>query len=245
MHNLLLGILEKTKKDLLKKNKKSDRFMSALKKVKNKSALIAEVKFASPTSPHLGSSNQLVKRVKEYQRAGANAISIVTEKHVFKGDISYVSKIKKVVDLPVLQKDFIVDVYQIHEARNVGADALLLIARIVTKQELARFVSLCLSFGIEPVVEINNMSDLIKARATQTRIIAVNARDLSTLKVDINKACNLLKKVPKRFMKLGFSGVSSQKEVGQYRKAGAQGILVGTNLMKATNIKNYIQELMV
>src|SRR6266700_1535424 len=123
-------------------------------------------------------------------------ISIITEKHYFKGDISFISKVKENVSLPVLQKDFIIDPVQIYEAKEAGADALLLISRLVTERQLQKFVSLCFSLGIEPVVEINNEEDLKKTITTKTNIIAVNARDLDTFIVDIEKACLLMQEIP-------------------------------------------------
>jgi indole-3-glycerol phosphate synthase len=220
-------------------------FITIFKKKKNNaSVLIAEVKFASPTNYHLGSSDDLLQRVKEYEQAGADAISVITEKHFFRGNTAFVSKIKKAVKLPVLQKDFVIDEKQIYEAKEIGSDALLLIARLVDKKILKEFVNLCLNLHIEPMVEINSEEDLKKAIATKTNIIAINARDLETFAVDVAKACELMKKIPDRFIKLGFSGIHSPKEVLQYKKAGAKGVLVGTSLMQAKDIVNFVNELM-
>lgn len=202
--------------------------------------LIAEIKFASPTNSHLGSHDELLERAKQYELGGADAISIITENHFFKGDISFVSKIKKNVSLPVLQKDFVIDTVQIYEAKEAGSDALLLIARLVDVKQLQKFVSLCRSLGIEPVVEINNEEDLEKAVNTETNIIAVNARDLDTFAIDVVSACMLIEKIPDQYIKLGFSGVKSEKEVLLYKKSGVDGILVGTSLMKSKNIKSFI-----
>lgn len=210
-----------------------------------KIGLIAEVKFASPTNPYLGSSKELIERVKQYEKAGADAISVITEKHFFKGDVSFVSKVKKHISLPVLQKDFVIDPYQIYEAAKNGSDALLLIARLVDATVLTKFVELCFLLGIEPVVEVNSEEDLAKAVVTKTNIVAVNARDLETFVIDVSKACVLIKKIPDRFIKLGFSGIKSAEEVRVYHEAGANGVLVGTSLMKANNIKEFIKNLRV
>ncbi len=212
-----------------------------IKKKKSKDiAIIAEVKFASPTIPYLGSPGDLRTRVKEYERAGADAISIITEKHFFKGDIGFVSQVKKVVKIPVLQKDFIIDPYQIYEAKSAGSNALLFIARLVSKEKLQIFVLLAQKLGIEPIIEVFNEKDLKKAVATKTLFIAVNARDLETFIVDVPKACELIKNIPDRFIKLGFSGIESKKEVMMYKNAGAKGVLVGTSLMKANNITKFL-----
>ncbi|MBU4016953.1 indole-3-glycerol phosphate synthase TrpC [Patescibacteria group bacterium] len=264
---------------------------SILLVAQNDIAVIAEVKFASPsmedidlsirphpdTLPRSGRgqalkgeenelsifdmSKDLVKRVKEYESAGAEAISIITEQHFFKGDPSFVTIVKNAVALPILQKDFVIDEYQIYEARlrpdfaevtsgrqgfggqACGADALLLIARIVDKKTLRHFVDVCFEEGIEPVVEIFSEEDLEKAAATKTRFVAVNSRDLDTFEVDVEKACELMKKIPERFIRLGFSGIQSAVEVQNYKNAGAKGVLVGTALMRTKKIDDFILSL--
>ena len=238
MHKILKKIVEKKRTDLilLKRN----RFLNLLK---NKMAIIGEIKLASPTVAYLGSENDIVKRAVDYKQAGVDAISIITEKHFFKGRPEFISRIKKKVSLPILQKDFIIDPFQIYEAKMIGANALLLIAKIVNEQTLIKFVSLCQKIGIEPVVEVNDESDLKKALGTSTKIIAVNARNLNTFVVDIDQACQLIKKIPDRFTKLGFSGIKSSIEVKKYQQAGAKGILVGTSLMKTNNIKGFTKKL--
>lgn len=258
MHNILLKIIEKKKQDLVLKKPKleieifkqskqkdtlpNNKFRNSILSSKEL-ALIGEIKFASPSTPLLGSKKDLLSRAKKYEESGVNAISIITEPHYFKGDIKFVAKVKKHVALPILQKDFVIDAAQIYEAKQIGSDALLLIARLVDQKTLKIFVSLCQDLGIEPVVEINNENDLNKAIKTSTKIIAVNARDLETFVVDVSKACDLLNKIPDKFIKLGFSGIISDKEILEYKKTGAKGVLVGTSLMQAKNIKIFIKSL--
>ncbi len=190
-----------------------------------------------------GSSDEIIKRAIAYKKAGAEAISFITEKHYFKGDISFIPQLKKTVSLPILQKDFVVDEYQIYQAKIAGSDALLLIVRYLDIETLKHFVSLCQKLNIEPVVEINNKEDLAKAIETRTKLIAVNARDLQTFEVNVDRACELLRKIPDRFTKLGFSGIHSSLEVKKYKEAGARGVLVGTELMKAKNIGEFLLSL--
>src|SRR3989344_153754 len=243
MHSKLEEIISKTREDLEKRKKQIPNFFyKAMTRPKYGSiAIIAEVKFASPTESKLGSKDQLLERVKQYKKAGADAISIVTEKHFFKGDPKFVGQIKKVTSLPVLQKDFIVDEYQIHEVVKAGADAILLITKLLSKEQLIKFIEIAQSLRLEPVVEINDEAELEKAVATNTGIIAVNARDLDTFIVDVDKACGLLQKIPDRFIKLGFSGILSRVEVEKYQKAGAKGVLIGTALMKTQNVAEFIE----
>lgn len=210
---------------------------------KNKISLIAEIKFASPTHPNLGSHQDLLSRAKQYEKAGAEALSLITEKHYFKGDGRFISRVKEQVLLPVLQKDFVIDAYQLYEAKLFGSDAILLIARLVDEEKLNEFVDLCFSLGIEPVVEINNNDDLQKANKTKAKIIAVNARDLETLNVDMSKAYLLLNTISDNFIKLGFSGIHSAKDVLNYKNAGANGVLIGTSLMQTENVDEFIKSL--
>lgn len=206
--------------------------------------LIAEVKLASPAEGKLGEKVDVLNRLQEYQNAGADAVSIITENKTFRGSLDLLSIVKKsTLGLPILQKDFIIDDFQIEEASKLGADALLLIARIVNATELQRFVKQCKEKGLEPVVEVCSLDDLSNAITCGTEIIAVNARDLDTFEVDVDKACNILKRIPEKFIKLGFSGIHSRAEVAKYKNAGAKAVLVGTKLMKTTDIKSFIKEL--
>lgn len=206
--------------------------------------LIAEIKLASPTTGKLGNKTDLLNRLLDYQTAGADAISVITENKIFKGSPDLVTTIKKSVsELPILQKDFVVDDFQIKESCLLGADALLLIAGVIDLHTLRRFVKLCRRKKLEPIVEICNPEDLVKAIACKTEVIAVNARNLDTLEVNIDKACQLLKQVPDKFIKLGFSGIHSRLDVQKYKQAGAKAILVGTALMKTDNISKLIKEL--
>lgn len=217
-------------------------FAQAMQKAKG-TALIAEIKLASPTHPQLGNRDSIVDRAGDYEQSGADAISFITERHYFKGSLDDIARIKQAVSVPVLQKDFVVDTYQIYEARVAGSDALLLIAKLLDADDLGQFVELALELGVEPVVEINDQADMEKALTTPTRIIAVNARDLSTFKVDVPGACELLGAIPDGYIRLGFSGVSSTAEVAAYAKSGARGVLVGTSLMLADRIREHITSL--
>ena len=264
MHNKLVEIVEKKKQDLIEQKKKvplpslralakqsrgnqrqlsSTGLLAQLRGGRNDISILAEIKLASPTVVSLGSHDEIIERAIAYEKAGADAISFITEKHYFKGEVSFIPKLKQHVSLPILQKDFVIDEYQIYEAKLAGSDALLLIVKYLEKEKLKQFVSLCQKLGIEPVVEINDEEDLVKAVTTTTNSIAVNARDLATFEVNVDKACELLKKVPDKYITLGFSGVHSHIEVQQYKNAGVKGILVGTELMKAKSIEDFFLSL--
>ncbi|HVZ58375.1 MAG TPA: indole-3-glycerol phosphate synthase TrpC [Patescibacteria group bacterium] len=205
--------------------------------------LIAEVKFASPTHPNLGTKTCLEDRIIAYEKGNAVAISVITEPHFFQGELEVIRQVKKLTQLPVLQKDFVIDEYQVYQAAYLGADALLFIARIVSQDDLVKLIDLALELGIEPVVEIFLERELTKALTTSTRVIAVNARDLDTFQIDKQRATQLLTTIPQNYLKLGFSGVETRDDVTSYHKAGAQGVLVGTVLMQASDPAKKLAEL--
>lgn len=254
MNDMIRKIISMSEKDLLKRKSvqsiedmeakiqnlpKSLDFYSAF----NNFGIIAEIKLASPSAGNLANSEDVLEIASDYKEGGADAISIITEEYFFKGDIKFIKLVKEKSNLPILQKDFVVDPYQIYESRIAGADALLLIAKIISPDQLIKFTDLCFKIGIEPVVEINDDLDLENALNTKTRIIAVNARDLDNFKVDVERACELVRKIPGDYLKLGFSGVNSKDEVEEYRNAGVSGVLVGTKLMKSGNKQSFLSSL--
>lgn len=256
MHKILLDIFEITKEEV--KNRKNEPLLDDLTLLYSHTSfkkcilkpkigdigLIAEVKLASPTEGQLGREVNLLNRLQTYQNAGADAVSIITESKIFKGAPGLIATAKRsILDLPILQKDFVIDDFQIEESRRLGADALLLIARIVDKEKLRRLVKLCKDAEVAPIVEIHNLDDLVKAIKSGTEIIAVNARDLDTFTVDVDRACALLQSIPEKFIKLGFSGIHSRAEVEKYKQAGVNAVLVGTELMRTSDINKFIKEL--
>lgn len=242
MYKKLEEIIKNTTQDLLEKKKENKRFQQATQNPREgKIAIIAEIKLASPSAGNLGNINEIEFRIKEYERAGVDAISVVTERRFFKGDPKMVTTIRGMTALPILQKDFVIDEYQLYEAKNLGADAILLIVRIIPEKDLIKFVNLAKKIGIEPVVEVNSKNDLKGALKTDTKVIAVNARDLDTFEVDVDKACDLIKRIPSRFIRLAFSGVKGREEMKRYGNAGVDGVLIGTSLMKSRNISNFLK----
>lgn len=247
MNQILEQIIDDTKKRLkqrksltsiteldrsVRKLNTKGNFLAQLSKNNLRPGFIAEIKLASPSVGDLGEESEIETRVQIYKELGADAISVITEKDHFLGDLSFINRVKKQVGLPVLQKDFVVDMYQIYESKVTGADALLLIAKIIPPDTLKDFVDIALELNLEPVVEINDEYDLSIALQTQTRIIAVNARNLDDFSIDTTSACKLLKQIPDTYFKLGFSGISSKKDILRYQENGAKGVLVGSSIMK-------------
>lgn len=243
MVNKLSQILENKRQEVSEKKGKRDFLGSIINPKIGDISIIAEIKLASPSEGRLGEDDTVLTQVEAYEKGGADAISLVADKKYFGGDLELIKQIKNAVSIPVFAKDFIIDPYQIYEAKTYGADAILLIAKILPQNKLIQFVELSFKIGLEPVVELQNKEELSDALYTDTRIIAVNARDLNTLEIDIDRACRFLKLIPQEFITLGFSGVFGRNEVEKYIKAGARGVLVGTSLMKSENIGEFIKEL--
>lgn len=230
---------------LLKKTTLSHNFLTKISAIGLiRLGIIAEIKLASPSEGNIISEVELEDKIMDYLEAKVDAISVVTESKFFKGDLSLIGVVKFFTEVPILQKDFIIDPYQIYEAKDKGANALLLIARILSKQELKDFVDVCLEIGLDPVVEVNSIEDLENAVSTNAQIIAVNSRDLDTFEIDIERACRIMKQIPDHYLKLGFSGVNSKTEAKLYRASGASAVLIGTKLMKEKDIKSFLKEIL-
>jgi indole-3-glycerol phosphate synthase len=167
--------------------------------------------------------------------AGAAAISVLTEPHHFKGSLDDLRAVRAVTDLPLLRKDFLIDVSQVVEARAAGADAILLITACLTDQELSTMLAAAAEWGMEALVETHTPEDLDRALATDAPVVGVNARDLETLNVDAGRALAQLRRVPADRIAVMESGVSSRAQVVAAVAAGASAILIGEALMRAAD----------
>lgn len=255
MHNVLSLIVEATKKkvEILKKNR--DELLSLVKKApkvisfneaikrEGKISFIGEIKQASPSAGVLRKDFSHIEIAKIYRDAKVNAISVLTESEFFLGKINYIEDIKKEIDLPVLRKDFIIDEIQILESRAVGADAILLIMRILDEARLVRLYDFSKDLGMDVIVEIHTEKELKKVLATNANIIGINNRNLNTLKVDLKTTQKLTPFIPQTITKISESGINTFKDVLLLKGLGVDAILVGESLMKADNIAEKIKEL--
>lgn len=217
-------------------------FMVALNRP-NQISLIAEVKKASPSLGDIDIKVDVEEQAIKYEQAGADVISVLTDQKFFKGSIEYLSQIKRAVNIPVLRKDFLFDSYQIYEAKLYGADAVLLMATILPLELLIKLVDLAHSLGMRCLLEARTAKDLAKALRTRAKIIGINARDLNTFKVDLQNVLDLASQVPADRILIAESGITNREDVLKLTQAGARGILVGTTLMKSTDVAAKIKEL--
>jgi indole-3-glycerol phosphate synthase len=207
-------------------------------------ALIAEIKRSSPSAGVLKDDVDLHRIASAYETGGACAISVLTETHFFKGKLSHLIQVKEGTSLPLLQKDFILDPFQIYEGRVLGADAILLIASLLDREELRDFVGLARSIQLVPLVEVHNESDLEKTSTLDLSLMGINNRDLKTLEVDLKTTLRLKKEIPHGMKVISESGIRSSGDVRLLREAGVDGILVGEVLMRSSDPTSKIRELL-
>jgi indole-3-glycerol phosphate synthase len=207
-------------------------------------AVIAEIKRASPSLGMIHEYVDVLQFARKYEQGGASVISILTEPHFFKGDLSHLHLVKKEISLPILQKDFILDPFQIYEGRASGADAILLIAALLDREQLNDFVDLARSLHLTPLVEIHNEDDLQKISALHLPLIGVNNRDLKTFEVDLRTTLRLKEQIPSAVKVISESGIRNSQDVRLLKEAGVHGILVGEILMRSPDPASKIKELL-
>jgi indole-3-glycerol phosphate synthase len=208
------------------------------------SAVIAEVKRASPSAGPIDDDADPVATANAFAAGGAAAISVLTQPRHFHGSLDDLARIRAAVDLPLLRKDFVIHADQILEARSAGADAVLLIASCLSPDELVELIAASRSFGMEPLVETHSDADLERALTTDADVIGVNARHLETLEVDVPSALARLEAIPDDRVAVLESGIRSRGDVAAAAAAGATAILVGEALMRAADPASAVRELL-
>ena len=207
--------------------------------------MIAEVKKQSPSAGVICPNFDPVKIAKIYEKAGASAISVLTDQKFFGGSIEDLKKVKAAVKIPVLRKDFIIDEKQIYESMAAGADAILLIVKVLGLQQLKEFLKITEKLKMDALVEIHNSDEAEMALEAGAEIIGINNRDLQTFRVDFKNTLGLIKKYPelKNRILVSESGIKNSKQVSELHAAGVSAILVGESLLKAKDISAKIAEL--
>ena len=205
--------------------------------------IIAEIKKASPSKGVIREDFDHLDIAGSYERAGAAAISVLTDSNFFKGDIEYLGQISRHVDLPLLRKDFIFDEYQVFEARIYGADAILLIAAILDKNDLERLFEMSRALGMDTLVEVHDKKDLKKALSMGAEIIGVNNRDLKTFRTDISTTIELINGMPPGKVVVSESGINSKADIEYLKKGGADAFLIGEALMREADPGQKLKEL--
>lgn len=222
--------------------------ISLVDRLKNSShGIIAEHKRKSPSKSIINDSISINEIITGYNNANVCGISVLTDKDYFGGSLNDLRNARKLTNIPILRKEFIIDEYQIIEAKANGADVILLIAACLEKDQIKSFSSLAKEIGLEVLIEIHDENELKKCLTDTIDIIGVNNRNLKTFEVDINTSIKLSNMIPKKFTKISESGISNYNEIIKLRKYGFKGFLIGELFMKNNNpgkeVLNLIQNL--
>jgi indole-3-glycerol phosphate synthase len=205
--------------------------------------LIAEIKFGSPSAGIIRENADPLAIGKAYEASGAAAISLLTDRTFFKGDLQNLPLLKEAVNLPILRKDFILDETQIMESASSGADAVLLIARILSFSQLKNLLDAAGECGMAVLTEIHDTQDLEKALKCDAQIIGINNRDLDTFKINLNTTFQLVPQIPKDRVVVSESGIRSAEDVLTLKRLNIQAVLVGSALMAANDPGEKVAEI--
>ncbi len=206
-------------------------------------AIIAELKKASPSRGLIRADFDPAALAKELEAAGAAALSVLTDEEFFQGSLAYLQTASDATALPCLRKDFIVDEFQLLEARAYGADAVLLIVAALSQQELIGLLMKARSYGLDALCEAHDAQELQCAVEAGARLIGVNNRDLRTFKVNVETALQLAKRIPHNVASVAESGISSGADIARLRSAGYHAFLIGESLMKAEKPGEVLRQL--
>ncbi len=207
-------------------------------------SIIAEIKKASPSLGVIREDFQPAEIARLYQKGGAAAISVLTDEKYFQGKLSYIKDVKQSVDLPVLRKDFIIDPYQIYEAQSAGADAILLIAALLSEDTIQRFLNLARELEMDCLVEVHTGAELQKVLQTSADIIGINNRDLATFIVNLETTFQLRPMIPEGKIIVSESGIKSRTEILRLFNKGINAVLIGETFMKSGDIPAALHELL-
>jgi len=195
-------------------------------------AIIAEIKKASPSAGIISEDFDPIRKAKEYEDFGASALSILTEEDFFQGSSQYLQDVKEITSLPILRKDFMIDEYQIYEAKLIGADCILLIASVLNDEEIKSFVDLAESLQLDYLIEVHDLEELKRVGHFSNAMIGVNNRDLKTFNVDLNNSINLKKEFKNNNIFVAESGIKNQDDINALKAHDIHVFLIGESLMK-------------
>jgi indole-3-glycerol phosphate synthase len=206
-------------------------------------SVIAEVKKASPSKGVIVEDFRPLDIAREYETTGASVISVLTEPNFFQGSPEYLREIAQTVSIPVLRKDFIIDSYQIHEAKVLGASAILLICALLDDSELVSFLTLAHALGLSALVEAHDTHEVERAVASGARIIGVNNRDLTTFEIDLTTSQRLRALVPPEVLFVSESGIKTAEDAAALAGFGVDAVLIGEGLMRTPDKAGFIATL--
>ncbi|MBU0991493.1 MAG: indole-3-glycerol phosphate synthase TrpC [Proteobacteria bacterium] len=205
--------------------------------------IIAEIKRASPSKGDIHPELDPSSLAREYEKGGASALSVLTDEKFFKGSFNDFLMARKASTLPMLRKDFLVDEYQVYESRVLGADAILLIARILEKEQLKEYLALSSELSMDALVEIHSEDDLEKANDAHAKLIGINNRNLSSFDTDIHTAMRFSSMLSTEQIAVAASGISMKSDITASQKAGIYNFLIGESLVRAKDTAAFLKQL--
>ncbi len=206
-------------------------------------SFICEVKKASPSKGIIAEDFPYLEIARDYEKAGADCISVLTETDYFLGDDRYLREINDAVSIPTIRKDFTIDPYMLYEAKCLGASCVLLIAALLDTNTLREYKAICDELGLSALVEAHDERELESALSSGARMIGVNNRDLKTFTVDINNSVRLRNLVPKEILFVAESGIKTAQDIAGLKSAGVNGVLIGETFMRSSDKKAMLDEL--
>lgn len=204
---------------------------------------ICEVKKASPSKGIIAEEFPYLEIAKEYEKAGASAISCLTEPKHFLGKNEYLEEIAREVKIPVLRKDFTIDEYMIYEAKVLGASAVLLICALLDTETVKRYIKICDRLGLSALVEVHDEAEMQSAIQAGARVIGVNNRNLKDFTVDIGNSIRLRNQAPEELLFVAESGIKTAADIEELRRAKVNGVLIGETLMRSADKRAMLEEL--
>lgn len=206
-------------------------------------SFICECKKASPSKGLIAEDYDYLSIAKDYEKAGADCISVLTEPKWFLGSASHLKEISDAVSIPCLRKDFVVDEYMIYHAKVLGASCVLLICAILDEDTIGKYIKICDSLGLSAIVEAHDEKEIRQAENAGARIIGVNNRNLRDFSVDLSNAADLESAIPKDALFVAESGIRNAEDADFFRKKGADAVLIGEALMRAEDRKTVLAEM--
>lgn len=230
--------LEYDRKNFVKSSKNKQRFEDSLKNSENRRyTLITEIKKASPSKGIIREDFNPCELARSYEKGGASCLSVLTDTTYFKGSNDYIAQIKKIVSLPILRKDFIIDPLQVIESKNLGADCILIIVGMNSIEDNKKIEYMALDIGLECILEVHSLEELEATKHFSSNIIGINNRDLNTFVTDIETTIKLLPRVPKNKTIISESGLSKKSDLVRLANLGVSSFLVGESLMKQQDVE--------
>ena len=261
MHNILKKICEdkRIEIEILKKkcslnslkklisdqiNKRDFKNIVINSSLKKKNYIIGEIKKASPSAGEIIHNYEPVEIAKIYERAGVKALSVLTEKNYFKGEIDHLSYVKQNTNIPILRKDFIIDEYQIYESKVYQADVILLIVSVLSDDELKKFLKIANELNLDCIIETHDENEIKRALKLDYPILGINNRNLKNLKTDLNNSVSLFTSISKDYTVIAESGIKTPEDISMYNDLGIFNFLIGESILRSKDYATFIKKLL-